>query len=179
MAIPQVDEIFFRNALTSFADEKAKLEFRDQWLTPYFAFPNDFYVVLMDSQMESEGGVRVIAYLTGCQETKSEAKRLKHIRSLFFFESLFDQYPSHLHINTHPDFHGLGVGSLLLKRFVSDLTKANSKGVFLVTAEGARNVSFYTRMGFELVETKNLRGRSLVFLGKKLSNKSQSQAISL
>jgi GNAT superfamily N-acetyltransferase len=54
-----------------------------------------------------------------------------------------------------PDFRGLGLGRLLMDRFMQFLKDANYKGAFLwTTNEQIRAASLYRRYGFRLTEQK-------------------------
>jgi hypothetical protein len=61
------------------------------------------------------------------------------------------------------------VGALLLHAFESELRNSSVTGVHLITAAGARNVSFYTKNGYAHRVERLWEGRSLLFMGKSLS----------
>lgn len=84
------------------------------------------------------------------------------------FSEELSSYPYHLHINFHPNWQGKGVGSELIHFVSEQLILRKAKGLHLVTATSARNVSFYLRNGFEHLHRKNFNQAKLSFLSKAL-----------
>ncbi|XP_062505490.1 protein O-GlcNAcase-like isoform X2 [Corticium candelabrum] len=72
-----------------------------------------------------------------------------HTEELFLPDELYNQYPSHLHIDLIPRAQGLGVGKRMVQGLLSALKTQGSTGVFLEMApknDAARR--FYYKLGF-------------------------------
>ena len=103
--------------------------------------------------------LRVVGYVI-CQP---------HVDQLPFsmecFKEFWTEYPAHLHINTHPDVQGQGVGGKLLERLESELSQRGVNGVHLVTHAEAQNVHFYKKYAYMPLAKA---APKLLLLGKKL-----------
>jgi GNAT superfamily N-acetyltransferase len=63
---------------------------------------------------------------------------------------LFARLPSHLHIDLLPGYHGLGLGTRLLRALLSELAALGSPGVHLEMSSGnAGAEAFYRSLGFQ------------------------------
>jgi hypothetical protein len=56
----------------------------------------------------------------------------------------------------------------LIEELEADLQKIGVAGLHLITLSGARNVSFYQRLGFQHKVERLWNGKPLLFLGKTL-----------
>ncbi|CAF5214055.1 unnamed protein product, partial [Rotaria magnacalcarata] len=66
---------------------------------------------------------------------------------------LFDDYPSHLHIDLLPKAQGQGYGTKMIHHIVDELKRLGSKGVHLqMSANNVRAFRFYTKVGFTVLE---------------------------
>ena len=61
---------------------------------------------------------------------------------------------------------GRGIGGQLVAAFLDDCRGRGIGGVHVVSAEGARNIGFYRKCGFEVVARRCWRDRDLVCLGR-------------
>jgi len=105
----------------------------------------------------------------GCADSlKAESSLKSGLPSYSLFADFFAQYPGHLHINLHPDYRGQGMGAQLISAFVRELSKRKIRGVHLVTAPEARNVSFYRQNGFDFEATRTWHDHPLLFIGREL-----------
>lgn len=73
---------------------------------------------------------------------------------LDYYESVYEDYPAHLHIDIQEEFTGAGHGRLLMQTLLDTLREHGVAGVsFGVAAANTRAVGFYQHMGFQhLVE---------------------------
>ncbi len=84
------------------------------------------------------------------------------------FEDFFHDYPAHLHINTHPDFRGLGCGQKLIEKFVADLQLQKIVGLHIVTLLGDANIQFYKKNGFREIGQRTCgENATLLLMGMK------------
>lgn len=160
----KLTDIFWQTASFDNADEKEQKKNRYKYFERYFEkkLPIFYY----------KNTTEVLGYILGSLET-SETFYLEAFPYYAQFELLKD-YPAHLHINCHPLAQGQGVGSKLLSHFEHFCLKNGIKGIHLVTALNAKNVSFYLKNNYQKLTTIQWRGVSLLFLGKKL-NASQNE----
>lgn len=158
--IDQVKTIFFLStSIKEFSSEERKAAFFKRWCGDFLTlFPERFYLMLEEDKL--------LGYLSGCLDSQQAMGQLE-VPGYSVFADQFQEYPAHLHINFHPDCRGRGLGSLLVNRYVEDLKKLNIRGVHLVTSPGAKNVSFYRKLGFTYEVERLFNESPLLFLGKK------------
>lgn len=160
----QLEEIFFLSAVKKdFASENEKKAFLDKWTGIYFKnFSNSIFLYIAND--------KVVSYLTAAYDS---ASLLEHfalsIPYYALFKDLFEDFPAHLHINTHPDYRGKNIGSILLGELKTDLVLHSVGGVHLVTSPSSANVKFYTRNGFDHQVERPFNGKPLLFMGQKLN----------
>lgn len=146
------------------AAEPSQAAFLDRWLTPYLADYPEQLLLALDEEQEG----RVLGVLTGCPDSLG-AEVFRDLHPYYrLFADLHSDYPAHFHINCHPDHRSRGVGSRLVRHFVTLCRGAGLPGVHLVTAPGVRNVGFYRRNGFSDAVERGESGRSYLFLGQRL-----------
>ena len=146
------------------AAEASQAAFLARWLDPYVAAYPEQLLVALD---EGEAG-RVLGILTGCLDSAAAAVFQDLHPYYRLFADLYAVYPAHFHINCRPDHRGRGIGSRLVRHFVSLCREAGLPGVHLVTAPGVRNVGFYRRNGFTEAVERAEDGRGYLFLGQRL-----------
>lgn len=162
-ALSRAREIFFiTSARTQFSSNEQKETFFRNYTSYYVEHcPSWFYVALKNDH--------VVGYLSGCADSEAARPILENaIPSSALFSEWFRLYPAHLHINVDPAMHGQGLGGKLISRFMQDLKKSNVLGVHLVTAANAKNVSFYSKLGFKQLSQKTYHEAELVCLGLSL-----------
>jgi GNAT superfamily N-acetyltransferase len=153
----QLVEIFWEtSARQSFSSDEEKAAFRHQYLDAYL---NDVVFVAAE-------GERVLGYIL-CQ-LDTLAKKSEWSPHLALFADLYEQYPAHLHINFRSDSRGAGLGSGLVKALEESLLRRNTRGLHLITAAEARNVSFYNKNGFSHQVAREWKSSALLFMGKTL-----------
>ncbi len=160
-AWPMIEEIFFlSSSVQSFDSDDARQRFLDAW-TGYYreSEPDGIYLCLTPDK-------RVAGYLMGCRDSRAAKRLYADIASYAVFEDQFDAYPAHFHVNCHPDHRERGIGGRLVAAFLDDCRGKGLSGVHVVTAEGARNIGFYRRCGFETVAQRRWRDRDLVCLAR-------------
>ncbi len=160
-AVADLREIFFlTSSRTIFSSPTAKEEFFQSWTKYYLDNCADEVFLAFEN-------TRVMGYLTGCIDSQTASKYLRH-QSMELFNDLFRKYPAHLHINTHPSAQGKGYGTDLIKRFIEKLKSQNIGGVHIVTSPGAANVNFYIKNGFDYQKQRLLNNTPLLFMGLTL-----------
>lgn len=154
----QIEEIFFEaSSKKTFLSPEKKAAFFKRWCGDYeHYFPEEFFIAM--------DGPKVLGYLSGCSDSARAMNELS-VPGFAVFHDLFSAFPAHLHINFHPDARGRGLGSLLVKHYMNYLKLGNVMGVHLVTSPDAQNVSFYERLGFSTVHTREFNEMPLYFMG--------------
>ena len=173
-ALERIEEIFFLSSAgggTLLGPERD--EFYRRW-TGYYLDEQPDLVLLAEDEDEGESGGAVVGYLMGCDRS-AEAIRLFDDNFYYrAFEDCYADYPAHLHLNVLPDHRGIGVGARLVARFEDLCRERGCVSVHLITAAGARNRSFYQRVGYKTVSERRVDDRDLVLLGRKLSTKGET-----
>ncbi|MDH4982678.1 GNAT family N-acetyltransferase [Hyphomicrobium sp. D-2] len=150
----ELDAIFFEASGTkSFADDEARVQFRDRWFGRYLReYPQWAYLAIT-------GDGEIAGYLVGAIDEPT---------SFDDFRAAAERFPAHLHVNLAPQFRSRGVGALLIEAFAAAAAQAGAPGMHVVTSSDARNVRFYRRTGFSPQATTLRNGHELVFLGRPL-----------
>ena len=159
----QVKNIFWlTSSRTEFRTIEQKLKFQEQYLDYYWNhWPQLFFFAVEDE--------KVLGYICGVLDSSKE-KRLYEIVAYYrLFEDFFITYPSHLHINMHPDAQGKGLGSQLLAVFEYAVKEMGSLGVFLITSLQAQNVKFYQKNAYTFSLERRWCGAKILFMGKSLT----------
>lgn len=154
--LEQVTNIFFEaSSIKEFKDIDQRENFFYRWCGQYLEkFPSHFFVALE--------GEKVLGYSCSHPDSKKALSDFK-IPGQKSFEHLFDEYPLHLHINCHADSRGKGVGRALIKK----QSQLNQTGIHIITEKGADNCGFYRALGFDREDEADLKGHTLLFMGKK------------
>ena len=153
----QVESIFFDNSTKKeFSSEEERRNFLNKYLVHYLENCSESCFVALNE--------KVIGYILICVDTAKDDDLLRLNPTLKNYQNHFSDYPAHLHINTHSSQQGKGVGGKLLNDAIA---KINVKGIHLITAQNARNVHFYLKNNFQIVENYP---DNTVILGRKLSD---------
>lgn len=158
--LEELREIFFESSSRKdFKDDADKNHFFEKYLGLYLRrFPEYFWVA-------REG--RILGYMAGAPVTRDP--ELYGIQShLSTFESYFQEYPAHLHVNFHPDARGMGLGSKLFSELEKQLQETGIRGIHIMTGPDSRNKSFYHRLGFTFEVTLSYQGTPILLMGKSL-----------
>lgn len=138
-ALAGLERIFFDASVRkSFPDAAARAAFLETWTGWYLREAPDDVMLWLDD----DGAV--IGYLTGCRDSAGAAELFRIIPAYDRFADLFDAFPAHLHVNVDAAHRGRGVGAALVKAFREEV----GTGVHIVTGVEARNIAFYSRLGF-------------------------------
>jgi GNAT superfamily N-acetyltransferase len=79
---------------------------------------------------------------------------------------LVDAYPAHLHINIDARYRRMGLGRGLMDSYFTELKRHAVSGVHLYC--GAGPVPFYLRLGFQVLESIEIRGNVTFAMGTHL-----------
>ena len=159
-----LDPIFFEASLTkSFADEAARVAFRERWLGRFL----DLWPGLAHVALRPDG--TPIGYIVGTHVDASRDERFSDIGFYRHLAHLTPGYPAHLHINLAPETRNRGVGSRLIGAFEHDVRAAGLPGLHLVTGRDSKNRSFYARNGYMPLMEMDWGGTPIVMLGKRLA----------
>lgn len=162
--LPQLKEIFFHSSsVKQFRDDTHRREFFQKWCGDYLDFYPEFFYLMVDDKSN------LLAYLCVCPDTLKGMERLQ-LKSLVTFTSEYTLYPAHLHMNTHQDYRGLGLGAMILAGVEADLRMKGIKGLHLITEKSSRNYQFYFKQGFQHVVEKDYQNTLLCFMGKDLNS---------
>ena len=80
--------------------------------------------------------------------------------------SLYRDYPAHLHINLDASYRRRGIGRRLIERYLNDLKSAGAGGVHLFC--GPDPVEFYRRLGFRELQRREIGGRPVFVMVKRI-----------
>ncbi len=159
----RIEEIFFLSAsVQCFRSAADRQRFAKSWTGYYRDREPDLIFV-----QRSSGGP-IAGYLMGCRDSAQATPLFKDIPSYALFSDMFNAYPGHFHVNCHPNFRNLGVGTELVTEFLAFCRESAIPGVHIVTANGARNVGFYEKLGFGHTARRPWRDRELLFMGQFL-----------
>lgn len=160
--LSEIKYIFYiSSSVKEFKDEQHKEEFFNKWCGDYLRlYPEQFYLMI-----DSENNL--LGYLSGMNNSLLALNSMR-VPGFKIYSDLFESFPAHLHINFHPSTRGKGYGSILVGHYLEELKSAGVKGIHLVTSPDAKNVSFYTRLGFDQIYIRENNGYPTQFMGKKL-----------
>ena len=162
-AIASVREVFFRTSPYGRSLKGAdREEFFFNWAGWYMHNCPEQTLLIRDARE------KIIGYLVGFFDSASGEELFKRIFYYKEFARWYVEYPSHFHINCHPDYQRLGHGAALVHKFGHDAKVSGVRGLHIVTGSKARNRGFYERLEFRQLDQKMVDGRSLVLLGKHL-----------
>lgn len=158
-----VERIFFAASGTqSFADDSAKLMFRERWLGRYLTIDADKAWVAVDTSGA------IVGYLVGSFDDPGCTARFADIGYFAELAAVTARFPAHLHVNLDAAARGGGIGSRLVEAFCAQAAAAGMPGVHVVTGKGQRNVGFYERLGFGERAVAQSNGCDVVLLGREL-----------
>jgi GNAT superfamily N-acetyltransferase len=160
----EVEEIFFLSAARqNFATAQDRQDFLARW-TGYYLECEPEGVFLAIAARD-----RVAGYLTGCADSRGASRLYRDIPHYSLFEDCFEAYPAHFHVNCHPNFRNRGIGTRLVEAYLTHCARAGLPGVHVVTAPGARNVTFYRRCGLDVAVARSWQNQQLLLLARKFS----------
>lgn len=154
--LAQVSEIFFEaSSIQEFKDIKEREKFFYRWCGQYLEkYPHFFFVAMEED--------KVLGYCCSHPDSTRALEEFS-IPGQSLFAHLFAEFPRHLHINCHVSSRGKGVGKKLIQKQI-DL---NSSGTHIITEKGADNCGFYRALGFDREEEADMKGHTLLFMGRK------------
>lgn len=159
----QICEIFFESAIRQkFDTEQDRIDFQDMWLDRYLVNFEDQVLIF---QSPEHG---VLGYLTGCLDSFGACQYFEDVDYFSELKKFYRDFPAHFHINVKSECRNQGIGGYLVQSFVDECSTSLVSGAHIVTAQNARNVSFYQKCGFKLVTTMNLGNRKLVMMGRSV-----------
>ena len=94
-----------------------------------------------------------LGYMELSEETEIVVKKIKEPRWHLYF------------LVVDPEHHSQGIGSDAIQNFLIPLVKENNGKIITVTTNAERNVDFYIRNGFSLIEEE-----TLMYDGKEIGN---------
>ena len=81
-------------------------------------------------------------------------------------QSIAQDYPAHLHVNVDAGYRRSGIGRRLMETYFADLAGARRRGVHLFCGDDP--VPFYRRVGFQALESIEIRGGRIFVMGRRL-----------
>jgi ribosomal protein S18 acetylase RimI-like enzyme len=158
LILEQVKLIFFEaSSVKQFSDNEAKEFFFKRWCGDYLThYPQYFYLMF--------NGEQLLGYLSGCQNT-IQSMTVLDVPGVKLFSDLYIDFPAHLHINFSSECRGRGLGSILVQHYLDECSRNKIKGVHLITAQNAKNVSFYRKLGFTHEYPRPLQSFTQLFMG--------------
>jgi GNAT superfamily N-acetyltransferase len=157
-----LNEIFFEASATkTFGSDAARAAFHDLWLGAYLRETPELAYVAMAQAGD------VLGYVIGSHRDPARSARAGTLTYFADFASLTARFPAELHINLAGSARGQGIGSKLISAFIHDAAHAGVPGVHVVTGAASRNVSFYTRNGFEQRASTLYKGAELLLLARE------------
>lgn len=160
--IAGIDAIFFATATHTFATEADRTAFRELWLDQYLERDRNHVLLALAADDVVAG------YLVGCLDNPAASPRFASLGYFRDFAGQCRDFPAHLHVNLAAPFRNRGIGARLIDAFAADVATAGLCGLHVVTGAAARNVGFYTRLGFSERARVSRNDRELVFLGRAM-----------
>jgi len=161
--LAQLNEIFFvTSGRTSFESEHAKLKFRYFYLDYFLEHYPDFCFCALDESRN------VVGYIVASADTLKDQSLFEYHQYLELFREHIHQFPAQLHINLLPVTQGRGIGGLLIQALEHKLRQEQVPGVFLITGQNSRNVSFYNKHKYDQHWIQQFKSNYLIFMGKNL-----------
>ncbi len=158
--LAELREIYFEtSAKKDFRNEQEREAFFRKYLGHYLEHYAEYFWIAKSD--------RILGYMAGSPVTRNEAfyELQPHLRT---FESFYETYPAHLHVNFHSDARGMGLGSKLFLELEKQFQRMNITGVHIMTGPDSRNKSFYQRLGFNFEVTLDFQGTDILLMGKSL-----------
>ena len=168
--VPGIETVFFAASGTqTFENDAARAAFRARWLGRFLTHDRQWaYVALDETRGASGSAPTVVGYLVGALDDPAEASRFADLGYFQTFKAHTRDFPAQLHVNLAEEVRGHGHGARLIQAFINDAQQRGVRGVHVVTGEGARNVGFYTRCGFDEVARGDWNNHTIVFLGRRI-----------
>lgn len=135
--------------------------FRHRWLDRYVTRYFDDCFVALDRAGHAAG------YLVGATQDVSAIPCFAEIAYFRAFARECRSHPGHLHVNVAPGLQGQGIGRRLVEAFSAHARRQGVPAIHVVTATGARSLTFYERAGFAPVKERDVGGKRLVLLGRE------------
>ncbi len=158
--LQEIREIFFASSTRKeFQDETEREDFFEKYVGYYLKHFSEFFWVAKEG--------RILGYMAGAPDTTDEGlfALQPHLKT---FESFYEKYPAHLHVNLHADARGMGLGSELYHALEKDFQRMKIKGLHVMTAPDSRNKSFYERLGLHFEVVLDYKGSPILLMGKSL-----------
>jgi len=158
--LTELREIYFdSSSRKDFRDEADKEAFYEKYLGYYLDHYPEFVWVARED--------RILGYMVASPVTKDPDLYLiqPHLQ---VFESHFEKFPAHLHVNFHPMARGMGLGSKLFSELEKQFQDLKIRGVHIMTGPDSRNKSYYQRLGLNFEVTMDFKGTPILLMGKSL-----------
>lgn len=167
-----MERIFFAASNTQeFESDQDRRTFLERWLGRYLVHdPEWVYLALAPEGSGMRDEERVLGYLVGATDDPARTDRFADIGYFELFRTETLKYPAHLHVNLDATVRGEGIGRRLVEMFLSDIAKRGVSGVHVVTGAGARNVSFYERVGFHEAARTTQANTEVIFLARPVAS---------
>lgn len=158
----QLKDIFFSSSsVQTFSSTEARESFFQRWLGQYLQkFPEWTFLAILDDE--------VIGYLVAAPNCDKMYREL-NIPGMDIFEAYYDRFSVGLHINVSFKARGQKVGEKLIDALKQKCLNLGKGGIHAITSAGARNVSFYSKLGFDFQVIQNFKGSDLLFMGCEFS----------
>jgi ribosomal protein S18 acetylase RimI-like enzyme len=152
-----IQEIFFESSTKkNFTSNQEREEFRWKYLDFYLThYPEYAWLAVK--------GNKLLGYILGMPQT-TDARLWEIQPHLKYFSDLYERFPAHLHLNTHADSRGQGVGSVLMQKMLHQFQHHGLAGVHIMTGPSAQNRHFYGKMGFDFT----LEREGIYFMARSL-----------
>ncbi len=134
-----------------------QLRFERKYFGIYLENPEWIFLAINSGQ--------ILGYLAGAPLTLPVHFSLNPYLERFRSE-IEQDFPAHLHLNLTEGARGMGLGTKLISRFLSEVRTMDPFpcGVHIVTSPDSENVRFYLKNGFERTTTNG----NFLFMGKTL-----------
>jgi GNAT superfamily N-acetyltransferase len=163
MAVQGIDAIFWETTVRPPMLGADRGAFRELWLGQYLRHEPEHVHIAWDAATQ-----RIAGYLVGCWDNPALSPRFASLSYFQTFAAACSRYPAHLHVNLTEPYRGRGIGGRLINVFAADTAAAGLPGMHVVTGGAARNVGFYTRLGFNRIASTARNDQETVFLGRDL-----------
>ncbi|MEL7542869.1 MAG: GNAT family N-acetyltransferase [Pseudomonadota bacterium] len=158
-----IEEICARGARAPFSSANDRRIFLHTWVGAYIDAAAEHVWIAWHAN-----DAAIVGYLVGAADPPDHAHGFTGQFHVSVFRDLWRDFPAHLHINVDATLRGMGIGARLVRAFLEALRSRQIEGVHIVTVEGARNVTFYRRLGFTNEKQRDALERRLLFMGHRL-----------
>jgi GNAT superfamily N-acetyltransferase len=164
----QIFQIFLEQSVYQRKKSEEQKEQFKKWVEIYFKNWPDWFFVAVE-------GDQVLGYICACPNSELALRKI-NFRSYHLFNYRYPNYPVHFHINVKAGITGKGIGSKLLSALKIKALKENHQNLHIITSEHEKNVTFYRKHQFKVIDQQSLNDHNLLLMALDLGPGFRQQA---